>query len=103
MSAAMIQGPGHQGSHVAVRGTHESGEDVRNQNVTAIAAVANIIRSSLGPVGLDKVRASPPSTAPPRGRHPPSRLLADREDRGRPAPARWRGGGRDGRRKQRRR
>merc|ERR1719407_375720 len=51
----MIQGPGHQGSHVAVRGTHESGEDVRNQNVTAIAAVANIIRSSLGPVGLDKM------------------------------------------------
>merc|ERR1719232_254070 len=42
-------------SLAGVRGTHESGEDVRNQNVTAIAAVANIIRSSLGPRGLDKM------------------------------------------------
>ena len=38
-----------------VRGTRESGTDVRHQNVTAIQAVANIIKSSLGPVGLDKM------------------------------------------------
>lgn len=37
-------------------GQRESGEDVRTQNVTAVAAIANIVKSSLGPVGLDKVR-----------------------------------------------
>lgn len=36
-------------------GQRESGEDVRNSNVTAAIAVANIVRSSLGPVGLDKM------------------------------------------------
>lgn len=29
--------------------------DVRTQNVTAVAAVANIVKTSLGPVGLDKM------------------------------------------------
>lgn len=32
-----------------------SGEDVRNQNVLATQAVANVVKSSLGPVGLDKM------------------------------------------------
>jgi T-complex protein 1 subunit alpha len=36
-------------------GQRESGDDVRNSNVTAAIAVANIVRSSLGPVGLDKM------------------------------------------------
>ena len=36
-------------------GQRQSGEDVRTQNVTAVAAIANIVKSSLGPVGLDKV------------------------------------------------
>jgi hypothetical protein len=36
-------------------GERESGQDVRQSNVTAVQAVANIVRSSLGPVGLDKV------------------------------------------------
>jgi hypothetical protein len=27
----------------------------RTQNVTAVTAIANIVKSSLGPVGLDKV------------------------------------------------
>ena len=36
-------------------GTRESGEDVRNSNVMAAIAVANIVRSSLGPTGLDKM------------------------------------------------
>mmetsp|Transcript_27851 Transcript_27851/g.64244 ORF Transcript_27851/g.64244 Transcript_27851/m.64244 type:complete len:551 (+) Transcript_27851:17-1669(+) len=40
-------------------GVHASerlkGDDCRNQNVTAALAVANIVKSSLGPVGLDKM------------------------------------------------
>jgi T-complex protein 1 subunit alpha len=32
-----------------------SGNDVRNQNVLATQAVANVVKSSLGPVGLDKM------------------------------------------------
>ena len=36
-------------------GERESGQDVRQANVTAVQAVANIVKSSLGPVGLDKV------------------------------------------------
>lgn len=36
-------------------GQRESGDDVRHSNVTAAIAVANIVRSSLGPVGLDKM------------------------------------------------
>lgn len=31
------------------------GQDVRSQNVTAVTALANIVKSSLGPVGLDKM------------------------------------------------
>jgi T-complex protein 1 subunit alpha len=36
-------------------GTRESGASVRVDNVTAAVAVANIVKSSLGPVGLDKM------------------------------------------------
>lgn len=36
-------------------GQREAGEDVRTQNATAVAAIANIVKSSLGPVGLDKM------------------------------------------------
>ncbi|TID29937.1 hypothetical protein CANINC_001448 [Pichia inconspicua] len=32
-----------------------SGDDIRNQNVLATQAVANVVKSSLGPVGLDKM------------------------------------------------
>lgn len=42
-------------SRLELRGERESGEDVRTQNVVAVTAVANIVKSSLGPVGLDKV------------------------------------------------
>uniref|UniRef100_A0A5S6R661 T-complex protein 1 subunit alpha n=1 Tax=Trichuris muris TaxID=70415 RepID=A0A5S6R661_TRIMR len=38
-----------------VRGKRTTGESVRSQNVTAVKAIANIVRSSLGPVGLDKM------------------------------------------------
>ena len=45
-----------QGAALQLQGSRESGQDVRGQNVTAVAAIANIVKSSLGPVGLDKVR-----------------------------------------------
>lgn len=40
---------------LAVDGERETGQDVRTQNVTAAVSVANIVRTSLGPVGLDKM------------------------------------------------
>lgn len=45
------------GPRLQLQGDRQSGQDVRTQNVTAVAAIANIVKSSLGPVGLDKVRA----------------------------------------------
>lgn len=36
-------------------GDKVSGDDIRNQNVTAALSVANVVKSSLGPVGLDKM------------------------------------------------
>lgn len=36
-------------------GERTSGQDIRTQNVTAALAIANIVKSSLGPVGLDKM------------------------------------------------
>ncbi|XP_020216066.1 T-complex protein 1 subunit alpha [Cajanus cajan] len=38
-----------------IAGDRQSGQDVRTQNVVACQAVANIVKSSLGPVGLDKM------------------------------------------------
>ena len=38
-----------------IGGTRETGQDVRTANVTAALAVANIVKTSLGPVGLDKM------------------------------------------------
>ncbi|XP_050349487.1 T-complex protein 1 subunit alpha [Nymphalis io] len=40
---------------LSVAGTRHSGAPVRTQNVMAAAAIANIVKSSLGPVGLDKM------------------------------------------------
>eukprot|EP00727_Mastigamoeba_balamuthi_P008042 m51a1_g3859 putative tcp1- isoform a (482) ;mRNA; f:405003-407464 len=40
---------------LAIDGDREAGEDVRTQNVMAAMAVANVVRSSFGPVGLDKM------------------------------------------------
>lgn len=40
---------------LVVDGTRTTGKDVREQNVTAAVAIANIVKSSLGPVGLDKM------------------------------------------------
>lgn len=42
------------GAALQVHGERFSGQDVRTQNTTAVTAVANILKTSLGPVGLDK-------------------------------------------------
>merc|ERR1719258_856712 len=43
------------GAGMLLDGDRTSGMDVRNANVTAAVAIANIVKSSLGPVGLDKM------------------------------------------------
>lgn len=47
---------GASGPQLQIHGERFSGQDVRTQNTTAVLAVANILKTSLGPVGLDKVR-----------------------------------------------
>ncbi|XP_039301288.1 T-complex protein 1 subunit alpha [Nilaparvata lugens] len=42
-------------SALSIAGSRSSGTPVRTQNVMAAAAIANIVKSSLGPVGLDKM------------------------------------------------
>eukprot|EP00697_Spironema_sp_BW2_P007963 gnl/Spiro4/22423_TR11054_c0_g1_i1.p1 gnl/Spiro4/22423_TR11054_c0_g1~~gnl/Spiro4/22423_TR11054_c0_g1_i1.p1 ORF type:complete len:551 (-),score=65.06 gnl/Spiro4/22423_TR11054_c0_g1_i1:65-1717(-) len=42
-------------SSLALAGERSQGQDIRSANVTAAMAVANIVRSSLGPIGLDKM------------------------------------------------
>lgn len=46
--------PAHE-SGLSINGTRESGQDVRNANVTAVLTLANVLKSSLGPMGLDKM------------------------------------------------
>ncbi|KAK9810134.1 hypothetical protein WJX72_005428 [[Myrmecia] bisecta] len=46
---------GISGPSLQLQGERTSGQDVRTQNVTAVSAIANIVKSSLGPVGLDKM------------------------------------------------
>ena len=41
--------------NVGILGERDQGKDVRTNNVTAIMALANIVKSSLGPQGLDKM------------------------------------------------
>ena len=40
---------------LSVGGERRTGEDVRTQNVMAAVSIANIVKSSLGPLGLDKM------------------------------------------------
>ncbi|CDI75957.1 hypothetical protein EPH_0044930 [Eimeria praecox] len=40
---------------LAIFGERQSGQDVRSANVAAVMAVANVLKSSLGPHGLDKM------------------------------------------------
>ncbi|CAB3403972.1 unnamed protein product [Caenorhabditis bovis] len=42
-------------SILALTGKRTTGQSIRTQNVTAAVAIANIVKSSLGPVGLDKM------------------------------------------------
>ncbi|UMM16376.1 hypothetical protein L5515_013407 [Caenorhabditis briggsae] len=42
-------------SILALTGKRTTGQSIRSQNVTAAVAIANIVKSSLGPVGLDKM------------------------------------------------
>lgn len=46
-------------ARLQIQGERQSGEDVRSQNTMAVSAIANIVKSSLGPVGLDKVEPLP--------------------------------------------
>ncbi len=46
---------GGAGGALQIHGARTNRQDVRTQNVMAVLAVANIVKSSLGPVGLDKV------------------------------------------------
>eukprot|EP00798_Chlamydomonas_sp_ICE-L_P006221 gene6221-2838_t len=46
---------GSTGPRLEIQGDRQSGQDVRTQNVTAVSAIANIVKTSLGPVGLDKM------------------------------------------------
>ena len=43
-----------QFNDMSLDGLRTTGQDVRNQNVTAALAIANVIKTSLGPVGLGK-------------------------------------------------
>jgi len=40
---------------LAIGGQRTTGQDVRSQNVLAAVSIANIVKTSLGPVGLDKM------------------------------------------------
>merc|ERR1719454_2004566 len=40
---------------LTIQGERQTGQSVRAGNVTAVAALANILKSSLGPQGLDKM------------------------------------------------
>mmetsp|Transcript_21942 Transcript_21942/g.35212 ORF Transcript_21942/g.35212 Transcript_21942/m.35212 type:complete len:544 (-) Transcript_21942:661-2292(-) len=44
-----------EGGMLAIDGTRSTGQDVRTQNMMAAVSIANIVKSSLGPVGLDKM------------------------------------------------
>jgi T-complex protein 1 subunit alpha len=43
------------GAALSFSGTRTTGQSVRTQNVLAASAIANIVKTSLGPVGLDKM------------------------------------------------
>ena len=43
------------GQTLSLQGERQTGGEVRTQNVLAASSIANIVKSSLGPVGLDKM------------------------------------------------
>ena len=42
-------------SQISILGQREQGSDVRSQNIMAVLALSNIVKTSLGPQGLDKM------------------------------------------------
>lgn len=42
-------------STLSINGIRKSGNEVRDENVTAVTTIANIVKNSLGPAGLDKM------------------------------------------------
>lgn len=50
-----MSAPNPASTGLFINGQRETGQDVRVGNVTAALAVANIVKTSLGPVGLDKM------------------------------------------------
>lgn len=73
----------NHGAALQIQGSRESGQDVRGQNVTAVAAIANIVKSSLGPVGLDKVQYRLHGTVPIEYSRPASKQVCAADARGR--------------------
>jgi len=55
MMPQMGGGPQGLDAVMGLGGERTKGDDVRQANVTATTAIANIVKSSLGPVGLDKM------------------------------------------------
>jgi len=49
------QGPPPAKDQLYLNGERVSGAEVRTQNVTAALSVANVVKTSLGPIGLDKM------------------------------------------------
>ena len=45
----------YQRTDLPLNGERETGKDVRTQNVMAAVAIANVVKSSFGPIGLDKM------------------------------------------------
>lgn len=50
----LVYTPGNS-MNLAINGERVSGQAVRDQNITAAAALANVVKSALGPMGLDKM------------------------------------------------
>ena len=49
------QGPPPTKDQLYLNGERVTGQEVRTQNVTAALSVANVVKTSLGPIGLDKM------------------------------------------------
>jgi len=55
MGGGQQQGPPPAKDQLYLNGERVSGAEVRTQNVTAALSVANVVKTSLGPIGLDKM------------------------------------------------
>ncbi|KAL1587539.1 hypothetical protein WHR41_03734 [Cladosporium halotolerans] len=53
--AGIFEGPRNNGGTLFLGGQKISGSDIRDQNVQATQAIANVVKSSFGPSGLDKM------------------------------------------------